>query len=95
MGWQVFGWVLFGLALSPIAFGFGCPIWQGLIRPRFIPQREIDELANEVMANHADDPEAAAFREEHHHWYRSDEFEQGRWRRVRKEIQRRLARPDV
>lgn len=92
MVWQVFGWVLVGLALSPIALGLGWPIWQGLVRPRFIPRRKIDQLADEVMARHPDDPEAAALREEHNHWYRSDEFEQGKWHRVRMEIRRRLAR---
>jgi hypothetical protein len=49
-------------------------------------------MADDVMAKHPDDPEAAALREEHYHWYRSDEFEQGKWHRVRKEIRRRLAR---
>jgi hypothetical protein len=88
--WSILGWLLIALALSPIALGIGWAIWQGIVRPRFIPRREIDQLADEVMENHPDDPEAAALREEHHHWYRSDEFEQGKWHRVRVEIRRRL-----
>lgn len=91
--WGIIKWVLIGLALSPIAVGLGWPIWHGLIRPRFIPRNEIDRLADEVMANHPDDPEGAALREEHYHWHRSEEFEQGKWYRVRMEIRCRLARP--
>lgn len=89
MGWQVFGWGLVALGLSPIAFGLSWPIWQGMIRPRFIPRRDIERLADDVMAKHPDDPETAALRAEHYHWYRSEGFEQGRWRRVRNEVRRR------
>lgn len=88
--WQVIGWLLIALAVSPIVLGLGGPAWQGLIRPRLIPQGEIDQLADETMADYPDDPEGAAFREEEYHWHRSEEFEQGKWRRVRREIQRRL-----
>lgn len=90
--WQLPGWVLVAVALSPIVLGIGWVIWNNSVRPRFIPQDEIDQLADEMIARHPDNPELAAFREEHHHWYRGDDFEQGKWKRVRKEIQRRLAK---
>jgi hypothetical protein len=89
--WQLLGWALVAVALSPIALGIGWVVWNGSVRPRLISQREIEQLADDVMARFPNDPEGAAHREEHHHWYRSEEFEQGKWHRVRKEIQRRLS----
>ena len=36
------------------------------------------------------DPEGAAMHEQANHWYSCDPFEQGKWRRVRRAIRRRL-----
>lgn len=78
------------VAMSPILLGVGWVVWNGWVRPRFIPRSEIDRLADDIMARYPDDPERAALREEEHYWFQSEEFEQGKWRRVRAEIRRRL-----
>jgi hypothetical protein len=79
-----------------IAFGAGpfvfAVIWSIIehdIRPARIPRREIDRLADELMARRHDDPEGAAFRREEAAWSSFDHFEQGKWRRVRGGIRRR------
>jgi hypothetical protein len=83
-------WILVVAALSPIWLALGWELIDGLIRPALIPRAEIERAADDLLQRYPDDPEAAAFREEHAAWYRSDSYERGRWRRVRKEIQRRL-----
>ena len=64
--------------------------WDGLIAPRLIPRAKIRRLAAQTIAR-CDDPEEAARIEERHYRHRCDGFEHGKWRRVRREIQRRLA----
>jgi hypothetical protein len=83
-------WLGIFIALSPIIGGIGWGIVEGMILPRFIPRAEIDHLADDIMRRWPEDPESAAFIEEHAAWYRSQGYEQGKWHRVRKEIQRRL-----
>lgn len=74
-----------------MVIGIGWAVVEGAILPRLIPHAEIERLADEVMARHPDNPEHAAFIEEHAAWFRSRSAEQGKWRRVRKAIRRRLA----
>jgi hypothetical protein len=81
-------WVFILLALSPIIFAFGSVFIDGTIRPMLIPSAEIERLAAEMIERH-EDPEEAAFIEEHAAWYRSNNFEQGKWRRVRKIVARK------
>src|SRR5947209_5522270 len=83
-------WSLVALAASPIVIGVGWGLVEDMILPRFIPRTEIDRLADTIMRRRPTDPEAAAFAEEHAAWYRSEGFEQGKWRRVRKAIRARL-----
>ena len=78
------GWALFGAALSPIFIGVGWAIVEGSLRPRLIPADEIERLADGIARRCPEDPEGAALIEEHAAWYRSEEFEQGKWFRVRK-----------
>lgn len=83
-------WLLIAAALSPIVLGIGWAIYEGSILPRLVPCAEIEAMADAVMRDHPDDPEEWAFMEERAAWYRSLSFEQGKWRRVRKEIRKRL-----
>jgi len=83
-------WIALLLAISPIVLGIGWGIVEGSILPRLISRAEIHVLANTLMQRRPDDPEEAAFIEEYAAWYRSESYEQGKWRRVRKEIRRRL-----
>ena len=89
--WTVGKWVLIATALSPMVIGIGWAIVEGAILPRLIPRAEIERLADEMMVSHPDDPEHAALIEEHAAWFRSPSAEQGKWRRVRNAIRRRLA----
>lgn len=90
-------WLLIGAALSPIWGAFLWEIWEGGIRPRLVPCAEIDALAAAKLARHGDRAEEMAFIEEDRAWRYSDSFEQGKWRRVRKQIERmrRDASPSV
>lgn len=77
-------WGLVAICTAPI---WGTLIWflnELYIRPLLIPKAEIERLANELRRSHPADAEEAAFDEEQNAWYRSETFEQGKWRRVRR-----------
>lgn len=63
--------------------------WQGRIRPLLIPRPEIERLADELIHKHGARAEEIAFIEEDRAWRYSQNLEQGKWRRVRKELERR------
>lgn len=63
--------------------------WQGRIRPMFISRAEIERMADELAEKYGDRAEEMAFMEEDRAWRYSQTFEQGKWRRVRKELERR------
>lgn len=63
--------------------------WQGRIRPLLIPRAEIERLADDLFDKHGDRAEEFAAIEEDRAWRYSQNFEQGKWRRVRKELERR------
>lgn len=87
----IVGWALGVAGVSPIIIAIAWEVWEGTIRPRFIPENEIEKLADEMAALYPDDPGRAALQQEGHYCHRCDSFEQAKWRRVRQEIQRRLA----
>jgi hypothetical protein len=84
-------WVTIALALAPMALGLCAGVVERFLLPLLIPRAEIERLAEDVMRRSPDDPEGAAFCEEQAAWFRSEGREQGKWRRVRREIRRRLA----
>lgn len=63
--------------------------WQGRVRPLLIPRTEIEKLASELIGKHGERAEEVAFIEEDRAWRYSQNFEQGKWRRVRKLLERR------
>lgn len=65
--------------------------WQGRIRPLFIPRAEITRLADELIETHGDRAEELAAIAEDRAWRCSQTFAQAKWRRVRKELQRRAS----
>ncbi len=67
----------------PIWGSFGWHIWELYIRPRLIPENEIIEIAENMLAKFGADAEERALIEEDHAWRRSESFEQGTWHRVR------------
>jgi len=93
--WLALKWLAVAVAVSPIVIGIGWAVIEGSILPRLVPRAEIEAMADEVMRDHPDDPEEAAFIEEHAAWHRSLSFEQGKWHRVRKLIRKRLLAGDL
>lgn len=89
--------VLDFVASHPVLTGFvlfvgpiiGWEIWQGILRPRLMGRAVLNRLVDEMLTKHGERAEDMAFTMEHRAWYDSDTFEQGKWRRVRKELQRR------
>jgi len=79
-------WEAIILALSPLT-GPQDLLWQHIAETRL---DEIERLAAEIMQRSLGDPVEAAFVEEQNAWYRSETFEQGKWRRVKLELEKRL-----
>ncbi|PLX37588.1 MAG: hypothetical protein C0606_04665 [Hyphomicrobiales bacterium] len=63
--------------------------WAFRLRPLFIPKAEINALVNELIAKHGPDAEEKAYIKEDRAWRYSNTFEQGKWRRVRRELHHR------
>lgn len=63
--------------------------WDFRLRPLFIPRAEINAIVDEFIAKHGPDAEEKAYAEEDRAWRYSNTFEQGKWRRVRRELWRR------
>lgn len=87
---SVIWWVAIAAATAPIWGAFLWEMVDGVIRPRLIPRAEIEALSAALLAAHGDRAEEVAFIEEDRAWRYSESFEQGKWRRVRREIRRRL-----
>lgn len=83
------GWAFIILAVSPIVGAIAWEVWQGFIRPRRIPQSEIEAVASDLIAQCGQRAEEIAFINEDRAWRYSDSFEQGKWRRVRLFLNRR------
>ena len=76
-------WIVIAVSTTPIWGSLFWFIYESYVRPARIPKSEIESLAHEMYRRNPRDPVDAAFTEEQAAWYRSDMFEQGKWRRVR------------
>lgn len=81
-------WTGAAVCLSPIWGALLWELWAGGIQPRLVPQAEIDALAAAMLDQHGHRAEEMAFVEEDRAWRYSESFEQGKWRRVRKRLER-------
>ena len=63
--------------------------WKFRIQPLSVSQAEINRMADELLDLHGPRAEEVAFIEEDRAWRYSDTYQQGVWRRVRKELWRR------
>lgn len=63
--------------------------WHGRVRPMLIPSLEIERVADQLVEQHGDRAEEFAAMEEDRAWRYSKSFEQGKWKRVRNELERR------
>lgn len=85
-------WVEFAICvvcLSPVWGAFVVEIWEGIIKPRCIPQKEIFDAVEKLYADYSEDAFNTACAYEQRACHDCDSFEQGRWRRIREEIVRR------
>lgn len=80
----VFGLLVLGAA--------GWHLWQFKLHPLLTPKREIDEIVDRLILEHGPHAEEVAYSEEDRAWYDSNIYEQGRWRRIRRELWRRYER---
>ncbi len=85
---QALIWIGIGAATSPIWGALLWMLWEGQIRPRLIPATEIESLATTMAGRHGGRAAERALVEEDRAWRYSRPFEQGKWRRVRKRIER-------
>lgn len=79
------------LAMQLLVFvgAVGWIVWIDAIKPRLIPRREIERMADEIIAAYPD-PEEEAFTRHQRAWFCSDGAAQVYWRRVRGVIRKRL-----
>lgn len=63
--------------------------WDFRIRPLLIPKAKINAVVDGLIAQHGPRAEEVAYIEEDRAWRYSDTYEQGKWRRVRRELWRR------
>lgn len=83
---------LSGLMLVAVAVFAGMIGWiiaEPWLIARRIPPREIEALADALMREHPNAPEAQALLEEHAAWHRSRAHDRVLWSLVRREIRRR------
>jgi hypothetical protein len=81
-------WIGIGAATSPIWGAILWVLWEGRIRPRLIPGSEIDSMALALVGRHGGSAAEMAYIEEDRAWRCSRPFERGKWRRVRRRIER-------
>ncbi len=79
--------LLIAAALAPMVLGIGWGIVEHNILPRFIPRHEIKRLVEDIKSRYPHDPVDAARNEEMAAWYRSEAVAQGKWRRVRQQLE--------
>ena len=85
--WDIAVWTI---AVGPLAFCIGWPAWMLFIRPALIPKADIVAIADWLIAEHGDKAAEIAFQMHQRAWAQSEPFDQGKWRRVRHEIARRV-----
>jgi hypothetical protein len=87
MGWDNVGsWIGFALFVLFAIATFAWHTYELYVRPYFVPKDRICLLVLEMRQRIPSDPAEAAFIEEDAAWRRSRTYEQGVWRRVRRQI---------
>lgn len=78
------------LALILLVGGVGLwHTWAFRLRPLFVPKVEINAFVDDLIDKHGPDAEDWARGYKEDAWHRSNTYEQGKWRRVRRELWRR------
>lgn len=79
-------WYIFILIGAVVAF----ELFALYVAPYFIPRGAIDLIIEDLIADHGDKALDAAIAREDWAQQDTDTFERGKWRRVRRELQKRL-----
>ena len=79
-------WYIFILIGAVIAF----ELFALYVAPYFIPRGAIDLIVEDLIADHGDKALDAAIAREDWAQQDTDTFERGKWRRVRRELEKRL-----
>ncbi len=88
---RAIAWLLFAFSGVQAIIFIGLIVWGAWhesIKPRLIPDEDIDREADAIIAGYAD-PEREAFARHERAWHRSEGAEQVYWHRVRKAVRRR------
>lgn len=75
-------WIIITIGSSPAWGALFWVLWQGQVRPRLIPARQIEMQAAQMITRYGADALEMAASEEDRSWRYSHPFEQGRWKRV-------------
>lgn len=86
MNWLI--WAGIVACLSPIWGALVWELWAGWVRPRLLAREVIRRQADAYLRRYGVGAEEMVFIEEDRAWRYSDSSEQGKWRRVRREIER-------
>lgn len=68
-------WILIALALSPVWGALLWELWEGSVKPRFIPKVELLAEAEALIEQHGTGASNVAFANEDRAWRYSDSFE--------------------
>ncbi|WP_187431998.1 hypothetical protein ROLI_030210 [Roseobacter fucihabitans] len=80
------------VVLAPAVIAFVWVMWENSVLPAMIPKSEIVAEADELIEKYGSRAEEVAANREYEAWYRSELTDQGRWKRVRREIARQQRR---
>lgn len=81
-------WTVGVVIASPILIAVIWEVWEGCIRVRLMPTREIVSFARGLREKHGRRAAEIAFINEDRAWRYSDSFERGKWRRVKRHLQK-------
>jgi len=85
---DIVAWLAIAAAASPIWGALLYVLWRNVICPRLIPAADIERLAADLRERHGERAAEAASAGEFQAWRHSDGVAQGKWRRVRRQIER-------
>lgn len=80
------------IILAPPVVAIVWVVWEACLLPASLSKSEIVEQADAMIDAHGDRAESVVSNRELDAWHRSNLADQGKWRRVRREIKRRQER---
>jgi hypothetical protein len=81
-------WIASFVIIVPLVVAVVWEVWESCIRVSRLPAREIVSLARELRQKHGIRAAEIAFINEDRAWRYSDSFERGKWRRVKRHLQK-------